>query len=315
MIPFDLIIKYLSGKASPEDAMLIDKWIASSRENQESFKSIQLSWLGAGKEEMRIPNVNKEWQKFDKQVLNKQTGSGKLVTLRRLALAACFTGVCFLAYYLINTNAGNSQMMVAQAKADTLQLTLPDASEVTLYPGGQLSYSNPFVGNKRELKLDGKAFFSVTPDKQKPFRIDAGGCMVEVLGTSFMVNNYGVTLEVKVETGKVKVSNQIGEVFLTAGEMATCIQQAKISKGKESKQATIIGSFDFSDASLNEVIKQLSAHYKITIQSENSTLGNCRLTASFAAESLENILEVIALTLNISYRNEDGKIFLSGSCK
>ena len=50
-------------------------------------------------------------------------------------------------------------------------LTLADGTEVWLNAETEIRYPVQFTGNKRVVYLDGEAYFTVAPDKKKPFTV------------------------------------------------------------------------------------------------------------------------------------------------
>src|SRR5690606_41841419 len=64
---------------------------------------------------------------------------------------------------------------------------LPGSTEVWLNTDTKIGFFRPFEhGETREVTLlEGEAFFSVSPDKTKPFIVHAQGIETRVLGTSF----------------------------------------------------------------------------------------------------------------------------------
>jgi Domain of unknown function (DUF4974) len=72
--------------------------------------------------------------------------------------------------------------------------------------------------------------------------------------------------------------------------------------------------FSFTNSPLKEVAVVLSRAYKVNIQLENSTIGECRITGQFDHLPIKNVLEIIAATLNITFTiQQQGKvIYLNG---
>ncbi len=163
------------------------------------------------------------------------------------------------------------------------------------------------------MSLSGSAFFTIEPDKNKPFIINAGECTITVLGTSFEVVRAGKSVIVSVETGTVLMQNPKGELTLNAGETGVYNHFASSFAMSKATSTVITGSFEFEDRPLSEVIAVLSKHFNTKISLENAALNTCRVKLSFENETLENIVDIISVTLNISSRNKDGKIIFSGS--
>jgi ferric-dicitrate binding protein FerR (iron transport regulator) len=55
-------------------------------------------------------------------------------------------------------------------------------------------------------------------------------------------------------------------------------------------------SLVFEGEKLREVVRLLELNYQVSIEFSTKRLGNCRLTATFEDKSIEEVLEVIALT-------------------
>src|SRR5690349_1432497 len=78
-----------------------------------------------------------------------------------------------------------------------LLIVLPDGSRLTLATGSRVSYAHTFGsadtaknGVTRDVYLLGEAFFEVTKDPHRPFRVFANEIVTKVLGTSFTVRSF-----------------------------------------------------------------------------------------------------------------------------
>ncbi|MVT08990.1 FecR domain-containing protein [Chitinophaga tropicalis] len=76
------------------------------------------------------------------------------------------------------------------------KVKLADGSIVHLNAFSTLRFPFAFSGNKREVYLEGEAYFSVAPDANHPFIVHTPETAIRVLGTSFNVNAYYDTLVV-----------------------------------------------------------------------------------------------------------------------
>lgn len=72
-------------------------------------------------------------------------------------------------------------------------LTLADGTKVYLNADSELKYPVEFLNGKRVVDLKGEAYFDVRKDSLHPFIVRVNGAEVQVLGTSFNINAYGVT--------------------------------------------------------------------------------------------------------------------------
>jgi transmembrane sensor len=84
---------------------------------------------------------------------------------------------------------------------------LPDGSQLWLNAGSRIVLAAGFHDDKRELTLEGEAFFDVRHDEQHPFIIHTGALDVRVLGTSLNVRAYPgeATMETTLIEGRAEI--------------------------------------------------------------------------------------------------------------
>src|SRR5438067_12137346 len=59
----------------------------------------------------------------------------------------------------------------ATTAAQRMVVRLQDGTQVTLAPKSRVRYAADYGRERRELYLDGEAYFQVTPDSQRPLRV------------------------------------------------------------------------------------------------------------------------------------------------
>ncbi len=69
-------------------------------------------------------------------------------------------------------------------------IVLSDGTKIWVNSGSQLIYPTEFTGKKREVFLEGEAFFEVEEDRKRPFIVTTAIRSIEVYGTSFNVFAY-----------------------------------------------------------------------------------------------------------------------------
>jgi transmembrane sensor len=233
-IAIDFIPAYLAGKATAEQVAILEEWINASSENKAYFESLKRTWEESGKLEPKpvMVDVDKAWGKLNARI---EAGDTKVISIGKrkrittmgilLRIAAVLIPILFLAW-LYFWQSGKNRQMELITSVSVLQDTLPDGTLITLNSGSKLNYPEKFKGSKREVSLEGEAYFDVTPDKEKPFIIHSGDANIRVLGTSFNVNAYENKdeVEVFVKEGRVllygydKSSGDTNSVVLAAGE-------------------------------------------------------------------------------------------------
>ncbi|MCS3800614.1 FecR family protein [Niastella sp. OAS944] len=177
-------------------------------------------------------------------------------------------------------------------KGRQFQLILPDGSKVWLNAASSLRYPTAFVGNERRVEVSGEVYFKVAKNTSMPFRITIPpppgggrgepepGAEIEVLGTQFNVNAYENETAVRTTLveGSLKVMNlpangNKASVVLTPGKQAviTTDSQLKVADADVDKVvAWKRGIFNFEDASLEEVMRQIERWYDIQVVYEKN---------------------------------------------
>lgn len=135
-----------------------------------------------------------------------------------------------------------------------------------------------------------------------------------MVGTSFNIREGKGKTEVIVETGIVQVIYKQDLVELQAGEKITIEQ----SSGQSKKEAQTDKLYDYyrtkkftcDNTPLWKLAEVLGEAYDIEIIITNPAIRNLPLTTRFEEESLDNILSIIAQTLEIKVEKSAGKIIL-----
>lgn len=151
------------------------------------------------------------------------------------------------------------------ATAEVRSLSLEDGSEVTLAPGSAIAVAfRP--GERRVDLLKGEAFFTVTPDVARPFRVAAGTVEASVLGTAFDVRlDDGVVL-VAVEEGTVRVASRVGAEILNAGQSLRVDGRGmRASESPELASAWRRGRLYVQSRPLGEAVDTLRRYFSGTI--------------------------------------------------
>ena len=192
--------------------------------------------------------------------------------------------------------------------------TLPDNSVVTVNKGSSISYLSKFKGETRQVSLKGEAFFNVTPNKKKPFIISVNDVQITVVGTSFNVKTVNGNTDVVVETGIVKVTRAGKTVELKANEeVVVNVKDSALTKEKVSDQLYKYyrtKEFICDDTPLWKLVEVINEAYNSHVVIGDPALKDMGITTTFNNESLEQVLNVISLTLNIKIVKEGDTIIL-----
>ncbi|WP_343704517.1 FecR domain-containing protein [Chitinophaga sp.] len=155
------------------------------------------------------------------------------------------------------------------------RLRLPDGTEVWLNAASSIRFPISFDKHERKVELTGEAYFEVAQQASAPFKVMVNRqAEVLVLGTTFNINAYTDERNIKTTLlrGKVKVTAGSRDIQLSPGQQAVSTTTSlTINNAADTEKAIAWknGLFNFQDASLEEVMRQLSRWYNITVVYEN----------------------------------------------
>jgi transmembrane sensor len=313
----ELIAKYLTGNASPEEAMMLHEW-QEGNGNKDYFDQFQSAWLSARPDKGdRVIDQANAWKKVSQRLVPASQKSYFLSRATLLKIAASVT-IALIAGAILLLSISKEESIIQQMTQNTVEnITLPDQSDVTLSRNARIEYQKEFKGSARELTLQGEAFFKVTPNKEKPFIIHTENADIKVIGTSFNVNSNNGDLEVSVVEGKVLVIADEGEQYIAAGNTAHIRASSPEIEVQHSVDLNTLGyathRFFFKNTPLVEVFRDIEKSYPFSINVSDKAIENCKLTATFENASVENILSLVAETLDLVVTKNGQTFVLQGT--
>lgn len=297
----------------------MQEWMVQHEANRRYYEQLKEVW-DASKHLALISSVdeNKAWEKFRARIKSGETAIPvhKKKDRNWLKIAASIILIATIAsvtYLFINRQPAVEELIV-QTGSNVLTDTLPDGSVITLNKESSLLYPSSFSGKERVVTLKGEAFFDVSPDKEKPFIVHVNDIDVRVVGTSFNIKSKNDKTEVIVESGIVRVTSAGKTVELKAGERVR-LDNAGTEMVKEQTTDKLYNyyrsrEFVCDDTPLWKLVEVLNEAYEANIVIGREELKNLRITSPFYNESLDRVLDVISMTLNIRVVRSSDKIIL-----
>ena len=157
-------------------------------------------------------------------------------------------------------------------------ITLADGTQVFLYAGSHLTYPSQFIGDERNVYLQGEAYFKVAKDASKPFVITTDNAEARVLGTELNVSCYdGASSHVALITGAVEVKSKTSAkaVRLQPGQGATISGNASVAVAAEDMEGYeqwLSGYIYFDDASLRDIALAIGRWYNVNVSFDDKSL-------------------------------------------
>lgn len=305
-----LIEKFQSNTCTAEELQELETWYATYDSNTTLGEILDKSEQQVLKNELF-------------QAIRQETGIASLPrvkqarllqmsSFRRVAAAVIgMLGLCYGGYKWAHTAFTSPEILyttITTPRGQTREVLLPDSSKVWLNAASKIKYANNFTAQKREIFLEGEAFFDIKQDASRSFIVHTGEVATQVLGTSFNVSNYSgnETLEVTVVQGKVQVAKKGKEIgivlpdqqvsynYITGAVLHQKTDAAAYSSWKE-------GWLVFKEQSFQEIVSQLQRKFDTTIEIQDPALARCRFTASFAPGT--DLPKVLNLLCRINHSN------------
>jgi len=256
----------------------------------------------------------------------------KQLWLKAVAAVLIIIGLSALFYKLEFQSFGTRLVQVKSSKPVKPNMpgrrfiNLPDGSSVILNENSKLEFGDKFIVNgKREVYLQGEAYFDIKHDPSHPFIVHTGKLQTTVLGTAFNINANpeNGTVTVTVTRGKVKVGDNKHTFNVVDPDEQVVFDMDLSQHIKKLVDAETVIAWKnediyFDDVYIKDVANQLQEHFHVSIVFSNEIIKSCRFSATFLkSQSLEQILNVIGEFNHIKYQFQDkNTVLLDGTgCK
>ena len=208
------IVAFLDGRASNDEVLSLQAWVAQSTQHQAYFAQIKNIYEMSGRQlDPSTIQADKALQKVLHRISPYRKTFRLGVWLQRAA-AILFIPLLAASIYFhaqskkSSIDAGLSvnycEMRVATGARSFF--TLPDSTRVWLNSGSKIRYPDRFTGNERTIFIEGEAYLEVTSSKEHPFVVNTPTIQLRATGTKFHVADFA--------------DNPVKEVSLLSGKVA-----------------------------------------------------------------------------------------------
>lgn len=281
-------------QASPDDATVragLDAWLAASESHRRAWQSVERVWRVSGD----LPAIDAP-PAGNVIELPRARRSRRVLAIAVAALAAC------LALYVAPIVKLRLQADHMTSVAELRDVTLEDGSIVHLDAGSAIAVH--FGASRREVVLlAGRAFFEVTPSKDRPFVVAAEDVRVTVTGTAFDVRSAGDEVVVAVQSGTVEVGlaggAQLAGVLTRGDRLSVNRARGQVAQSQIAPEDVAVWRerrLVVDGASLAEVVEELGRHYSGIIMLRDRSLADRRITGVFDLRRPVEALNAIART-------------------
>jgi transmembrane sensor len=340
------LLRFLEGECTPEEARMIQAWIAADPTRTKLLEELRIVWRLTGKTS-RPWSVATAWERIRRNrrhapvppsvgLPSRAPGSRPERTAQpdprgavrswslgswqaRVAVAISLAIAGALYGYLAPRSEAAREY--ATAPGQRAEVSLRDGSRVLLSVDTRLRVPRDYGVHDRAVELDGEAYFVVRHDARRPMVVRTHHGIAEDLGTEFGVRAYHREddFQVIVRVGSVAMRrlHDPGPALLTLGPGDRGVLDAR---GQASMTSHVpvdrylswtAGRLVFDDAPLGTVIVQLERWYDLDIQLNEASLGHERVTIVFTTESPDEALSTLAKVLDLRVMRVDRSVRLA----
>lgn len=264
---------------------------------------------------------------LDKEQQIQPSGERKLPARAWFSIAAAVSTIILLAgiYFLLSPSLEVTKYSTAYG--ETKKLMLPDSSLVILNANSSLSLEESSWENAAEriVWLEGEAFFEVeekTTSSGEPtkFIVHSGSVNVEVLGTSFNVNNRHQETKVVLSSGSVKLNLQQTsgsaerEIMMEPGDMVAVskVRREVVKKVVDTAQYTAWkeNKLLFEHTPIAEIIQLIEDNYGIKVNVMAKGLLEREFTGAAPADNLDILLAKMAVVYNLKIDKNEKELMI-----
>jgi ferric-dicitrate binding protein FerR (iron transport regulator) len=202
-----------------------------------------------------------------KQIILADAKNGQLATQGGSAIQKKANGE--VVYNSQSTDAVAIMNTMSTPRGGQYHLTLADGTGVWLNAASSITYPSGFSGNQRQVEITGEVYFEVAHNAAKPFLVKSGSQMVEVLGTHFNINAYADENQIKTTLleGSVAITSADNRQILKPGQQAVFNGNSLKISDTDTDEAIAWkeGYFQFADADIETVMRQISRWYDVDV--------------------------------------------------
>ena len=312
----DLILRSLQGSAGELEERILRNWRRESPANEAHYQRTAELWRaapsripgGSAPERPALSSIIGEAESRRGQGPAPETirgGRQRSRWLPGLGVLAAAAVVAFL--FLRGTPEAPLPLPPAPVTAplaaaefstgsdQTVTARLNDGTFVRLAPRSRMRVEPG--DSTRDVFLEGRGYFAVASDPNRPFRVHTRLGEALVIGTRFELEIQDDNLRLVVTEGHValtaggdRIDARAGDVIHLAAEGVPVVEEVEdVLEILDWPMGLLV----FQATPLRRVARDLTAHFGIPVRIEDAEVGERTVTGSFEEESLEEVLSAI----------------------
>lgn len=303
----DILYHFFEGRATMEEMKLVKEWSEASEENNKLFRRERKLFNA-----MILVGHSKKIGMPVKEIRKKNNFIREFLKIASVVVITVGITATLFSIGEDKDNVNIEMQTITVPAGQRVNLDLPDGSNVWLNAGTRMQYPVSFMKDKREVILDGEAYFEVAHNAECPFVVHTSTLDVEVLGTKLNVAAYSKrkVFETSLIQGKVRVKlpeNKNISVTLLPNQKTTLksgklvvskIDDFNVYRWKE-------GLYCFKNKPFVEIMQDLERYYDLKIQLDKQSIARVALTGKFRiSDGLDYALRVLQNDVAFTYKRD-----------
>jgi ferric-dicitrate binding protein FerR (iron transport regulator) len=329
----ELLERYLSGDASPDECARVEAWLEEDPERWARLSDLRERMADAALSESAVeearggvwarvtrrmgwPGEPRAKRRPHRRVREFVPPSRRPWLSGRQLAAALFvvviggSAIGMLLYRWRPSAPAEAMRVAATTPGQRAKFRLSDGTQVVLGVASTLRYPSAFRSGSREVSLEGEAYFDVVHDQHRPFVVRAADLVAKDLGTEFTVRAYpeDVGARVVVREGRVAIR------AAAAGGSERVVAPGQLGRLGAGREPTVEPAdtavwFGWTDGRLvldgiplREALPQLSRWFNLEFRLTDSALGDVPLSATLRTQPTVDVLNNLAASLGLRQR-------------
>ena len=313
-------IKYPSGSVS--DSLAYKKRLTEEEKKLEAISIV---------EEIESVDVDRAFQEVSRKINNRKRTQRLFTIITRVAAVLTVPLLVFSIWqFSLKNNTyrvgdhSNAWQEIQNPSGIRSKVLLPDGSSLWLNAESKIGYNIPFVRENRQIELSGEAFFDVKKSKKSPFTVKTADTKITVLGTRFNVKAYQEEqqIEVALKEGSVLFESLKRKSKEVHAEMVSndylVFDKAKNQFSLENKNIDQYISWHeniliFNHTPMSDWTRSIERWYGVKIDILDDEIKNYHFNGTIKDETVRDVMEILEMTLNVSYTIDNKNITIEKS--
>lgn len=312
---WELLDRYLARECSFEERGRVERWLAEAPANR---RRVEL--LAEAISSIPTRPRRELWESIERQVEAPRRGfalepGSTRFSLKSFAIVLLLVGGAALAWRVSLSlkpdvaSPAAAMRVVTTPPGQRASLRLPDGTSVMLGVASTLRHPPAFGSGRREVELEGEAYFEVVHDEKRAFTVRAGDIVAEDMGTEFVVRAYREDRHARVVVREGRVAlraatalDRSARQVLQPGQLGRLEDDGTVVAEQADTSiyfAWTDGRLVFDDVPLLDALPQLRRWYNLDFRLADSALGRVPLTATFKNQPTEDVLDLLAASLGM----------------